>query len=458
MKTLFISLATVLAMPALSAHAEDAQGYWRGSVANALPLSVQFTKSAEGKWEGTLSVPTQNLVAKVDQLVVTPEQIDFALPKFNATYTATWNAKDQAWNGTWMQGGPVPLVLTRTTAAALKPQRPQEDAIAAGPAPYTSVDVSFDNAAGTARLAGTLTVPPGTGPFPAVVLIHGSGAINRDGDVFGHKTLLVLADHLSRHGIAVLRYDKRGVGKSTGTRKDATMLDLAADAESAVRFLRGRTEVDARRLGVVGHSEGGMIAPLLASRDPALAFVVMLAGPGIRGDLLLVEQQALMAAARGTPTAIVARDRALNQALYAAMVAAPDLSSARSAATRILQAAEQRGEMPPGAAASLVERFGTPWFVGLMRYDPAPVLLAVRQPVLVLNGERDLQVPAAPDMAAIRTALQHNPRAVVRELPGLNHLFQHAKTGAGEEYVQIEETFAPAALETISAWIVSTTL
>ena len=200
-----------------------------------------------------------------------------------------------------------------------------------------------------------------------------------------------------------------------------------------------------------------MIAPLLASRDPALAFVVMLAGPGIPGAELLVEQQALMATARGAPAPVVARERALNQALYAAMLAAPDLAGARSAATRILGAAEQRGEMPPGAAASLVERFGTPWFMGLMRYDPAPVLLAVRQPVLVLNGARDLQVPAAPDLAAIRAALNNNPRAVIQELPGLNHLFQQAKTGAGEEYVLIEETFAPSALATISAWIAATT-
>jgi pimeloyl-ACP methyl ester carboxylesterase len=456
MKTSFISLAALLAMSTLAAHAEDAQGYWRGSVANALPVSLQFTKSADGQWEGTLSVPTQNLVTRVEKLVVTPDQIDFALPKFKATYSATWNAKDQAWNGTWVQGAAAPLVLTRTTGAALKPQRPQEDAIAAAPAPYTSSDIVFDNAAGNATLAGTLTVPQGKGPFPAVVLIHGSGPINRDGDVFGHKTLLVLADHLSRHGIAVLRYDKRGVGKSTGTRKDATMLDLAADAEAAVRFLRTRPEVDARRLGVVGHSEGGLIAPLLASRDPALAFAVMLAGPGIRGERLLVEQQALLAAARGVPAAIVARERALNETLFAAMTAAPDLAGARREATRILGDAEKRGEMPAGTAASLVEQFGTPWFVGLMRYEPAPVLQAVRQPVLVLNGERDLQVPAAMDLAAIRVALQGNPRAVVKEMPGLNHLFQTAKTGAGEEYVQIAETFAPAALVTISDWINAT--
>jgi pimeloyl-ACP methyl ester carboxylesterase len=456
MKPMRISFAAALALSALPVHAEDAQGYWKGSIDNVLPLTVQFSKNTEGQWEAVLSVPSQNFVTKADDIVVTPDRLAFTVPAVKGAYAATWNAQDGAWRGTWTQGKAAPLNLTRTTLEDSRPKRPQEEAIAAHPTPYTSSEIAFDNAAGTARLAGTLTVPHGKGPFPAVVLVHGSGPIDRDGDVFGHKTLLVLADHLSRHGIAVLRYDKRGIGKSTGGRKDATMFDLADDADAAVRFLRGRPEVDARRLGVVGHSEGGMIAPLLASRDPAIAFVVMLAGPGIKGAQLLTEQQALLAAARGVAPAIVARQRALNEQLFPAMVAAPTLEAARRAATRILEDAEQRGEVPPGGAKSLVERFGTPWFVGLMRYDPAPVLRTVRQPVLALNGERDLQVPAAIDLAAIRTALQGNPRAIVKEVPALNHLFQTAKTGAAEEYTLIEETFAPSALTMIGDWITAT--
>ena len=456
MKTILISMAAVLAMAAPGVQAEDAQGVWSGSIANSLRVIVQFNKPADGQWEATLSVPAQNLVTRVENVTVTPEKIGFALPRLKASYAATWNEQDQSWQGAWTQGRTTPLNLKRTTLEASKPKRPQEDAIAARTPDYSSNEVGFDNDAAKVKLAGTFTVPQGKGPFPAVVLVHGSGPINRDSEVLGHKTFLVLADHLSRQGIAVLRYDKRGVGKSTGNRSEATTLDLAADAEAAVRFLRSRPEVDTRRIGVIGHSEGGLIAPLLASRDPGLAFVVMLAGPGVRGDRLLPEQLALTARARGAPEQAIAKDRVLNQALFAAMVTEPSLEAARAKAGLILAEAERKGDLPAGMGASALERFGTPWFRALLSHEPTPVLQAVRQPILVLNGERDLQVPADMNLSAIRTALQGNKRAVIKELPGLNHLFQTSQTGAIGEYGEIEETFAPAALETIGRWIVST--
>jgi fermentation-respiration switch protein FrsA (DUF1100 family) len=453
MKTMLIGTAAVLAMLTAQAKAEDAEGYWSGSIANSLRVVVQFHKPADGRWEATLSVPAQNLVTKVEDLVVTPDQVGFALPRLRASYKAAWDPQTQSWNGTWTQGRSAPLNLMRSSPDAAKLRRPQEEEIAVRAPSYGSSEVSFENDAAKVTLAGTLTVPQGKGPFPAVVLVQGSGFINRDGDVSGHKTLLVLADHLSRQGIAVLRYDKRGVGKSTGKLREATMPDLAADAEAAVRFLRSRPEVAPRHIGVVGHSEGGLIAPLIAARDPKLGFIVMLAAPGLRGERLLVEQLALTSKARGVPERLVERDRLLHQALFAAMVAEPTLEGANAKASLILQDAERKGELPAGAGKTLIERFGTSWFHGLLSYEPGPVLKTVRQPVLALNGERDLQVPAAMDLPAIRLALQDNPRTTVKEMPGLNHLFQTAKTGAIGEYGEIEETFAPAALETISAWI-----
>jgi len=207
---------------------------------------------------------------------------------------------------------------------------------------------------------------------------------------------------------------------------------------------------------VVGHSEGGLIAPLLASRDPGIGFVVMLAGPGVRGDRLLVEQQALLARARGVPEAAIEKDRTMNRALFAAMVEEPTLEAARTKAGLILAEAERKGDLPAGLGAAALERFGTPWFRELLAYEPAPVLQAVRQPILVLNGERDLQVPAAMNLTAIRGALKSNSRAVVKELPALNHLFQTARTGAGTEYADIEESVAPLALDTVSEWILAT--
>ncbi|GAB3416333.1 lysophospholipase [Massilia agilis] len=456
MKAIISGIAVTIAMSADYAHAEDAQGYWSGNIGGVLQVIVQFDKPASGPWEASISVPAQNLKSKVEDVVVTPDRIAFALPRFKASYQATWNEQAQVWTGTWTQGRTAPLELKRTSADALKRKRPQEEAIATSPPPYSSQEVSFDNETAGVKLAGTFSVPHGHGPFPAVVLVHGSGSINRDADVFGHKLFLVLADYLNRQGIAVLRYDKRGVGKSTGKLRDATMADLAADAEAAVRYLRGRHEVDTRHLGIIGHSEGGMIAPLLASRDPALGFVVMLAGPGIRGDRLLVEQLELLARAQGQPEREIARDRKLHEEVFAAMLAEPSLEAANAKARAIVEAAERRGEQAPGRGELFVRRFGTPWFRAMLDYDPAPALMAVHQPVLVLNGTLDLQVPASIDLAAIRTALRDNPRAVVKEMPGLNHPFQMAKTGAPAEYVEIEETMAPVALDTIGSWIAAT--
>lgn len=457
MKSTLFALAAAAVLAISPAHAENAQGYWTGSIANALKVIVQFSQAPDGRWEATLTVPQQGMETKVDKLVVADDKVSFALVALNAGFAATWSEQEKAWTGTWSQGGQTaPLNLTRTDAQALKPKRPQEEAIAARTPSYSSQDVSFANDAAKVTLAGTFTIPPGKGPFPAVVLIHGSGPLGRDQDVFDHKLFLVLADHLSRQGIAVLRYDKRGIGKSTGTYKGATSLDLAGDVEAALRFLRSRAEVSPRHIGIIGHSEGGLIAPMVASRDPALGFVVMLAGPGVRGELLMVEQLALGAKANGAPDTVVAAERALNQAMFAALVSAPDIEAANNRAKLFLEESERKGAMPPGAAKEKLKHFSTPWFHTFLRHEPAPFLQATRQPILVLNGERDLQVPSSMDLAAIRSALKDNPRAVVKELPQLNHLFQTARTGSTAEYFTIEETMAPIVLTTVSDWIQAT--
>jgi hypothetical protein len=458
MKSTLLGLVAALTMAANSAaHAEEATGYWKGRIAHSLNVFLQFSKAAEGRWEGTLTVPQQGMASKVDQLVVTDDQISFKLVALNAGFTARWNEQDKVWVGTWsQQGQTAPLTLERTDANAQKPKRPQEDAVSSRQPGYTSSEITFANAPAKVTLSGTFSVPQGKGPFPAVVLVHGSGPLDRDEDVFKHKLFFVLADHLSRQGIAVLRYDKRGIGKSTGVYKSATTFDFASDAEAAVRFLRARAEVNTRRIGIIGHSEGGLIAPLVAARDPDLAFVVMLAGPGVRGELLMVEQLALGAKANGMPDDLVASERALNRALLAALASEPRLEVAIDKARLVVEEAERNGRLPAETGKLRIQQFSTPWFHAFLRHEPGPALQAIRQPVLALNGERDLQVPAAMDLAAIRTALKDNPRAVVKELPKLNHLFQTAPTGASSEYFEIEETFAPIALDTITDWILAT--
>ncbi len=457
MKSTLLGLLASLALAAGPAHAIDATGHWKGRIADSLNLHLEFARTTDGKWEGRLAVPQQGFKTKVEQLSVEEERLGFRLSALNAGFTARWSEQDQAWVGTWSQNGQaVPLRLERTDAAALKPKRPQLEAIAARQPSYASVEVGFANPAGGHVLAGTLSVPRGKGPFPAVVLVHGSGAVDRDETIREHKPFLVLADHLSRQGIAVLRYDKRGVKQSGGVYKDATTRDFASDAEAAVAFLRGRPEVDATRIGMVGHSEGGMIAPMVAARDPGLAFVVMLAGPGVRGELLMVEQIALGTKAAGMPEEAVARERELNRAVFAAIVAEPRPELAGDKAHRMMEEAERKGILPAGTAAARAREFSSPWFHAFLRHEPGPVLQSVRQPILVLNGERDLQVPAAMNLTAIRGALKSNSRAVVKELPALNHLFQTARTGAGTEYADIEESVAPLALDTVSDWILAT--
>lgn len=457
MKSIVLGLLASLALAAGPVHASDATGHWKGRIADSLNVFLHFDKAADGKWEGTLSVPQQGLKTRVEQLDVNAEQIGFRLPALNAGFTARWSVQDKAWVGTWSQNGQaIPLRLDRTDAMASTPRRPQLEAIAARQPTYASSEVSFINPAGGHRLAATLTVPHGKGPFPAVVLVHGSGPIDRDETIYEHKQFLVLADHLSRQGIAVLRYDKRGVKQSGGVYKDATTRDFASDAEAAVAFLRGRAEVDARRIGMVGHSEGGLIAPMVAARDPGLAFVVMLGAPGVRGELLMVEQIALAAKARGVPDAVVDQERELNRAVLAAIVSEPRLEQAGATARRLMEEAEGKGILPAGTAAQRAKAFASPWFHAFLRHEPGPALQAVRQPILVLNGERDLQVPAGMNLGAIRTLLKDHPRAVVKELPALNHLFQTARTGAGSEYAEIEESVAPLALETVSDWILAT--
>lgn len=458
MHTVFFSMAAAaLIISAAPAQAQDASGTWTGAIAGSLTVHMAFAKTPQGGWEGTMSVPQQGHKSTVERLVVSPGQLSFELSALKAAYAARWNPDEQAWAGTWtQQGQSIPLVLKRADAKSLVPKRPQEEAIAAAAPAYDSREVSFANDKAGVTLAGTFTVPRGKGPFPAVVLVQGSGPLDRNSRLFGHEPMLVLADHLTRHGIATVRYDKRGIGKSSGSFSGATTLDLAADAEAALRFLRSRTEIDARHIGMLGHSEGGLIAPMVAARDPALGFVVMLAAPGVTGAQLLPEQLALIAAADGMPAAQVAQERGMHQAMLTALASEADLALATSRAQEVVATALREGRYPATMDQGRLARFAGPWMHGLLRYDPVPALRALRQPVLALNGSLDLQVPAATVLPPIRAALQANPAAVVRELPGLNHVFQRAVTGAGSEYHAIEETMAPVALATIGDWIAAT--
>jgi pimeloyl-ACP methyl ester carboxylesterase len=332
-------------------------------------------------------------------------------------------------------------------SAELEVPRPQNPA---KPYTYREEEVSFENSGAGIKLAGTLTIPPGKGPFPAVVLVAGSGAHDRDEALMGHRPFLVLSDYLTRKGIAVLRYDKRGVGESGGSYATATTADFADDAEAGLAYLEKRSEIDPHKIGLIGHSEGGMIAPLVAARNSSVAFIVMMAGPGIPGDELLVEQTLLISEANGQ-THETAEKAAGEERIILSLVKDETDSAVLEKKLR----EQLTGQVPEAQIGAAIKSTSSPWFRYFISYDPAAALRKVKCPVLAVIGSKDLQVPPEQNIPAIRKALEDagNQKFEVDELPGLNHLFQTAKTGSPAEYAQIEETISPIALEKISAWV-----
>jgi pimeloyl-ACP methyl ester carboxylesterase len=329
--------------------------------------------------------------------------------------------------------------------ARTRPQTP------VAPLPYEERQVSFENRKSAVRLAGTLTLPRGGGRPPAIVLIPGAGEVTRDGALFGHQFYLVLADYLTRRGFAVLRCDKRGLGRSGGSYAAATTYDFASDIEAGVAFLRGRPDIDAARIGLVGHSEGALIGAMVAGSDPAIRFLVSMAGNGIPAREMLLARARYAAAAKGSPEA-APREVALQRAVLDA-VEAPGSDAERGAAIRALYAAAQRAYGRPFTEQEIAPFLG-PWLRVLLLIDPAALLRRVRCPVLALVGDKDQVVTAAENIPALERALAANPGAQVQRLPGLNHFFQTAQSGDVAEMAEIEETMAPRALELIGSWAV----
>jgi len=450
MRRFMTALAFILSATLASAQppASPVAGAWEGAIAVGavkLRIGVTIAVQPDGRLTATLDSPDQGAYGlPLSDVVFGDGVLKFALRMANGSYEGRLNESGTEITGTWTQGMAMPLVLKKVERLT-RPARPQEPK---APFPYRSEEVAIANPAGRAVLAGTMTLPEGKGPFPAVVLISGSGAQNRDEEIFGHKPFLVLADHLTRHGIAVLRYDDRGVGKSTGAFAGATSEDFAGDAWAAWQLLSARPEIDAARIGLLGHSEGGLIAPMLAAAHPEIAFIVLAGGPGVTGEQVLLKQAELIARGMGAPEAVVAANAALQKQAFAIL----------REETSMARIAERLAAIPAGskeASAALVKQTATPWMRFFVLHDPAPVLAGVRCPVLAIGAELDLQAVPDQNLPAIEAALRQggNRDATVARLPGLNHLLQPAKTGLPAEYAQIEVTVAPAALDTSTTWI-----
>ncbi len=448
-------------LPTPEKEAEVA-GSWLGTlVVQGLKLRLGLeVGKADGKLTAVLDSIDQNAKIPVTRIETRGRKVRFEARDIGAGFQGEISGDGLSLSGTWSQGGsrwPLEFKRQEKPFAVKRPQEP------AKPYPYREEEVTIPGGDSRIQLSGTLTLPEGKGPFPAVVLMSGSGPQDRDEAVMGHKPFLVIADHLTRAGIAVLRYDDRGVGRSGGKFAEATHLDFAADGRAAFEFLKTRSEIDPGRVGMLGHSEGSVHAPLAAIEAKEVAFIVSLAGVGVPMQQLLERQAIDLAAAAGVNYAPTEKEKAIDAAIYERLRTHPD--DPETPAFLRAKMKEAFATMAP----DLKKVFGltedshesrmrfvlTPWFKKLILYDPAPVWAQIRCPVLAINGDKDTQVAAEENLAGIRSALEAggNRQVTTRVFPGLNHLFQHCVTGGPNEYAQIEETMSPEVLASIAAWI-----
>ena len=456
MKLIYILLFFLGGM--MHIHAQEITGQWNGLLkvqGTQLRLVFHISKTGDG-YTSTMDSPDQHANGiPVSSTTFRDSLLHLEVKMAQIVYDGKLSGTEI--HGTFKQGGlEIPLNLSREVIAAAKINRPQEPK---PPFPYKSEDVIFSNQKAGLSLAGTLTLPAGTGKFPAVILVTGSGPQNRDEEIMGHKPFLVLADYLTRQGIAVLRYDDRGVGKSTGNFSKGTTQDFAEDAKAALAFLKTRREINTNQIGIIGHSEGGLIAPMIAASSKDVAFIVLMAGPGLQGDKLMLLQQQLILQASGVSQQEIEKQGKTNSFLFEELKKDQPDSSRIAHLTTILSA-DMPDEIPGGMTRSqyismALNQVNNPWMRYFIKYDPVPVLKKVKCPVLALNGENDLQVPAKENLAAIKTTLQSggNKKVTTVAFPKLNHLFQESKTGLPAEYSEIEQTISPAVLEKIAAWI-----
>ena len=436
------------------AKPSDIDGAWMGLLdTGAIKLRVVFhIVNTEDGLTATMDSPDQGAKG----LPVTSVTRDGAALKMEAkqlggVFEGRIAADRSSIEGTWTQSGASLLLALKPVKdqSELERKHPQNPV---KPYPYREEEVSYDNKVQNVTLAATLTLPQGKGPFPGVLLITGSGPQDRDESLLGHKPFLILSDYLTRKEIAVLRADDRGTGKSTGNFGAATTADFATDVEAGVAYLKTRSEIDPHKIGLIGHSEGGIIAPMVAARNPDVAFIVMMAGSGVPGDQILPAQVQAMEEASGKIHEEAVKDAAHERELLALIETEKDETVLEKELKEKIS-----GEVPELQIGAQIKTLTSPWFRYFLTYDPATALRKVKCPVLAINGEKDTQVPPKQNLPAIRKALEEadNKHFEADELPGLNHLFQTAKTGSPAEYAQIEETISPVALEKMANWILS---
>jgi len=445
----------------VAAAGQNLEGIWEGALdvgAMKLRLALKVTKATDGALAAKLDSLDQGAKdLPVDVISLNDGAVHFEMKRLMAVFDGTLNKEGSEIAGQFKQArASHPLSLKRVAKPTTlnRPQEPKP------PYPYNEEEVSYENKRDGVRLAGTLTLPRGKASFPAVILITGSGPQNRNEELLGHKPFLVLADYLTRQGIAVLRVDDRGVGGSTGSIPNSTSENFAADVLAGIEFLKGRKGINQKQIGLIGHSEGGLIAPMVAAQSNDVAFIVLLAGPGLPGEEILYLQGAAILKASGASAEVLARQRASQEMIFAIVKQEKDNAVAEKKVREgfdkqmagLSEAEKAQANQSPDAQITAVL---SPWFRYFLTYDPRPTLAKVKCPVLALNGENDLQAPVTENLREIEATLKAagNKDVTIVRLPKLNHLFQTSETGSPGEYGKIEETFAPVALKTIGDWI-----
>jgi uncharacterized protein len=447
-----------------SLKAQEIVGDWYGKISvQGMQLRIVFHISKNGaSYISTMDSPDQGVEGiPVTKTVFESSTLKLKVENLGIEYEGA--LKDSIISGTFEQGGitlPLHLKINITDKVSKRPQVPSK------PYPYYSEDVSFKNVLANITLSGTLTLPKKVGHYPAVILISGSGPQNRDEEIAGHKPFLVISDYLTRNGIAVLRFDDRGAGKSEGNFSLTTTADFATDVESAAAYLKTRKEINNNKIGLVGHSEGGIIAAMIAARSKEISFIVLLAAPGVSGDKLLLLQQQSLAKASNVPEKLIKKINQINATIYSLVVHSKNEEKLQADVKDYLEKAIEKDSLLISNGLTKdqfiqlqIKQISTPWMRYFLSYNPASALRKVKCPVLALNGEKDLQVTPKQNLTAIEEALKQegNKSATVEELKGLNHLFQQCKSGLPNEYITIDETFSPLALETILKWILQVT-
>lgn len=464
MKKLFT--AFLLIFTSFNLHAQDITGQWNGALniqGTQLRIIININKIIDG-FTSTLDSPDQGAKdIPVNTTTFENNTLYFSVSKLQLEYTGTLSADGKNINGTLTQG--VTSMLLDFSRESVKKETVNRTQDPLKPYPYYSEDVRFMNNKAGIELAGTLTLPDKNGTYPVVVLISGSGPQNRNEEIMNHRPFLVLSDHLTRNGIGVFRYDDRGVADSKGDFQSATSLDFALDAEAAVEYLKTRKEIDRKKIGLAGHSEGGYIAPMIAARNDDISFIVMLAGPAIPGEDIVLIQTELIEKASGVSDEEVKFTKNIYSGVFEIIKRQDNKDSIKSQVTafvknqylehpEILKSSKDQDE---NMIAQLITVYSSPWFKFFLEYDPSKDLEKVTIPVLAIIGEKDLQVPPQINLEATKKALKKagNKNLTAKELPGLNHLFQKCSTGSPEEYAKIDETFSPIAMDIITEWILA---